>query len=209
MWCRVMRVVSGLRTRHHTHLTGKLIIQTDFIMGLRNRTLLTDERCFFITTTCYQHLPLLSDAGYFSILFDSFQFYNQKYKAQLLAYVFMNNHVHFILFFEGENYLIDYMRDFKKYTSLKIRECLQMKQAEELPAIEYEHKGQHYKVWEDRYDDVFLYTRTVCETKIQYIHTNPVRAGLVNEPEDYPYSSAAFYAGLRPRSALVHYRELF
>ena len=78
-------------------------------MGLRNRTLLTEERCFFITTTCYQHLPLLFDTQCFSILFDSFQFYNEKYRAKLLAYVLMTNHIHFIIFFEEENYLIDYM----------------------------------------------------------------------------------------------------
>ena len=178
-------------------------------MGLRNRTLLTEERCFFITTTCYQHLPLLCDAGCFHILFDSFQFYNAKYEARLLAYVFMHNHIHFIIFFEKDNHLINYMRDFKKYTSLKLRERMQAERVDEMQIIAYEHRTQHFKVWEDRYDDVFLYSRRVCETKIDYIHSNPVRAGLVSDPVDYQYSSAAFYEGSRPQSALMHYRDLF
>ncbi|QDK81206.1 hypothetical protein EXU85_22385 [Spirosoma sp. KCTC 42546] len=178
-------------------------------MGLRNRTLLTEERCFFITTTCYQHLPLLFDATCFTILFDSFRFYNEKYKAKLLAYVLMNNHIHFIIFFQAETRLIEYMRDFKKFTSLKLREYIQAQQAKQLPHIVFEHRSQRFKIWEDRYDDVYLYSRDVCETKIGYIHTNPVRAGLVTNPVDYPYSSAAFYEGKRGKSQLMHYRDVF
>jgi putative transposase len=178
-------------------------------VGLRNRTLLTEERCFFITTTCYQHLPLLFDTQCFSILFDSFQFYNEKYKAKLLAYVLMNNHIHFILFFEEANHLSNYMGDFKKYTSLKIREYMQILQSEQLQHIDYEHRSQPFKIWTDRYDDVYLYSRDHCETKITYIHNNPVKAGLVNDPVDYPFSSAAFYDGKREKSKLMHYRDLF
>lgn len=178
-------------------------------MGLRNRTLLTKERCFFITTTCHQHQPLLFDNHCFAILFDSFLFYNEKYKAKLLAYVLMNSHIHFILFFEEDTKLIEYMRDFKKYTSLKLREYIQAIQPAISEGIHYVHRSQHFKIWTDRYDDVYLYSRSVCETKIDYIHANPVKAGLVNSPVDYQFSSAAFYEGKREKSQLLHYRELF
>jgi putative transposase len=33
---------------------------------------------------------------------------------------------------------------------------------------------------------------------IEYINANPVRRGLVDRPEDWPWSSASWYAGLRP-----------
>ena len=169
-------------------------------MGLRNRSLLTEERCFFVTTTCHQHLSIPSDSICFSILFDSFLFYNEKYKAKLLAYVFLNNHIHFIIYFQEETRLIDYMRDFKKFTSLKLREHIVTAKPDQLWRIEHEKRTQHFKVWEDRYDDVYLYLRNICETKIDYIHSNP---------SDYPYSSAAFYEGKREKSQLMHYREVF
>jgi putative transposase len=178
-------------------------------MGLRDRTLLTDERCFFITTTCHQHLPLLADKTCFTILFDSFQFYNNKYKAKLLAYVFMNNHIHFIIIFQEETHLMAYMRDFKKFTSLKLREHIETIEPDQLWRIEYETRRQHFKIWTDRYDDVYLYSRDVCETKIEYIHNNPVRAGIVANAIDYPYSSVAFYEGKREKSQLTHYRDVF
>jgi putative transposase len=38
---------------------------------------------------------------------------------------------------------------------------------------------------------------TLCEM-IEYIHMNPVRRGLVDRPQDWKWSSAAWYAGIRP-----------
>jgi hypothetical protein len=40
-----------------------------------------------------------------------------------------------------------------------------------------------------------LWSNSVIKEKIDYIHQNPVEAGLVYKPEDYVYSSATDYAG--------------
>jgi hypothetical protein len=42
--------------------------------------------------------------------------------------------------------------------------------------------------------------RTVKEhhEKVEYIHLNPVRAGLVSHPQDWRWSSFSEYAGMRP-----------
>jgi len=102
------------------------------------------------------------------------------------------------------------MRDFKKYTSLKIRERIQNIKPELLEEIKYEHRDQHFKVWQDRFDDVVLYTKKVCEIKIEYIHNNPLKANLVDDPIKYKYSSALFYArGKDKKSQLLHYLDVF
>jgi len=54
-------------------------------------------------------------------------------------------------------------------------------------------KGQKFKIWEDRFDDLYLTRKETFWTKFNYIHNNPVKAGLVEKPEDYPYSSARNY----------------
>ena len=41
-----------------------------------------------------------------------------------------------------------------------------------------------------------LYSKKFIEQKMNYIHMNPVRAGIVSNPEDFIYSSARNYAGL-------------
>jgi hypothetical protein len=54
-------------------------------------------------------------------------------------------------------------------------------------------KNWEYQIWEDGYDDLGVYSAKVLRTKIDYIHNNPVRKGLVKRPEDYLYSSARNY----------------
>ncbi|MBV6478800.1 MAG: hypothetical protein HGGPFJEG_01557 [Ignavibacteria bacterium] len=45
----------------------------------------------------------------------------------------------------------------------------------------------------DRFDDVVIITDRVLRTKVNYVHYNPVKAGLVLNPEDWKYSSARNY----------------
>jgi len=56
--------------------------------------------------------------------------------------------------------------------------------------------GQTYQVWTHENHAVELYSPNVIAQQINYIHENPVRAGIVAKPEDYLYSSAGNYAGL-------------
>jgi REP element-mobilizing transposase RayT len=71
------------------------------------------------------------------------------------------------------------MRDFKKYTAQKsIGETAGMK-----------------KIWEDKYDRQAIWSDKVLLTKINYVHYNPVKSGLVETPEAWYFSSAADYAG--------------
>jgi len=44
-----------------------------------------------------------------------------------------------------------------------------------------------------RFDDEVIRNREMFLTKLRYIHNNPVKAGLVENPEDYKYSSARNY----------------
>jgi putative transposase len=37
----------------------------------------------------------------------------------------------------------------------------------------------------------------VTQQKLDYIHQNPIRAGIVNKAEEYIYFSAANYAGMK------------
>jgi putative transposase len=45
------------------------------------------------------------------------------------------------------------------------------------------------KLWQDRFDDLLLKTMKQFKVKLDYIHFNPVKSGLVDKPEDWPFSS--------------------
>ena len=102
-----------------------------------------------------------------------------------------------MLYIPENESLIDFMRDFKKYTSTQIRKQLEadkdLVQLERLRANAKKYHKQVFKLWEDRYDDFVLYEDHAIQQKFDYIHMNPVRAGLVENPEDWLYSSARNY----------------
>ncbi len=58
-------------------------------------------------------------------------------------------------------------------------------------------RNSTYQLWTHENHAVILTTPVFTQQKLNYIHLNPVRAGLVEKSEDYLYSSARNYAGLR------------
>ena len=56
---------------------------------------------------------------------------------------------------------------------------------------------QEYKVWEDGYLAKELVTLEFLDEKVRYTHNNPCQPHwlLADSPEEYPWSSARFYAG--------------
>ena len=92
----------------------------------------------------------------------------------------------------------DVMRDMKKFTSKEISSQLE-RDGESLSlyvfkkASEQEKGKRKYKVWQDEYHPKIIYADTVCRQKMQYMHDNPARKGLVEKSECWLYSSARNY----------------
>jgi REP element-mobilizing transposase RayT len=98
--------------------------------------------------------------------------------------------------------LSDVVRDLKKYTSKKIikicKESIESRRKWMLAAFEQyakkHSKKSKYQVWTHENHAEVLYTQKFTWQKLNYIHKNPVSAGIVEKPEDYLYSSARNYA---------------
>lgn len=128
------------------------------------------------------------------IVSSSLQFVSEKYKVKILGYVFMPNHIHLILFLDEPQHLSSFMRDFKKYSSTQIRKQLEKENRSDLVSkMLYEKDGHKFKVWKDRFDDFHIEQSKSLEIKLNYIHENPVRKGMVENASDYLYSSAGYY----------------
>ncbi|WP_424963420.1 REP-associated tyrosine transposase [Ekhidna sp.] len=179
-------------------------------MGLRNRNLFDDKHVFFITTTCNRWLPLIAIGNGYQIVFKSLNFCLQKYKSKMLGYVIMPNHLHMIIYFTEGKHRSNFMRDFKKYTSTMLRKEIEKYKPDLLSQLRKEETKAIFKVWQDRFDEVYLEDRGLLETKLDYIHHNPVQGKwrLVEDPVEYPYSSMAYYekneSGFIP---IDHYRD--
>ena len=60
----------------------------------------------------------------------------------------------------------------------------------------YDNRVNKYWFWQDKSHPIELTTNEMIEQRMNYIHQNPVRAGVVTVAEDYLYSSARNYARL-------------
>jgi putative transposase len=179
-------------------------------MGLRNKQYYHDKKIFFITSTCHKWLPLFIVGDAMEILSESLNFCANKYHADILGYVLMPNHIHLILHLAEGSKRGDLLRDFKKFTSTKIRQEIEKCQPEQLAALRYQQNGQVFKVWKDKFNELYLESRELLEVKLGYIHKNPLQShwNLTNRPEDYLYSSALFYAtGIQNKVFVRHYRD--
>ncbi len=63
-------------------------------------------------------------------------------------------------------------------------------------AARMHERNSKFQLWTHENHAEHIFTdKFVCQ-KVEYIHMNPVRAGVVRAPESYIYSSASNYAGL-------------
>jgi putative transposase len=128
------------------------------------------------------------------IVVNSLLFCLKKYDADLIAYVLMPNHIHLILFYNSKVDVSGFMRDLKKYTSVKIRQKLEYEERRGLlKELSYKKYGQKYRVWKNRFDAVVILNRDILITKMNYIHNNPLKAGIVDRIREWKYSSAEYY----------------
>lgn len=104
----------------------------------------------------------------------------------------------------GRKKLSDIMRDFKRYTSKQITNIIQeepesrrdwMLNYFSFNKLKSKPKSE-FKVWQDGYHPIVIYSQHILEQKLDYIHYNPVRANIVEAAEHYLYSSARNYADL-------------
>ena len=129
----------------------------------------------FVTFSCFHRLPLLEVPGVREMLEAVLEQTRARHQARVYAYVLMPEHVHLLVNEPPEIVLAQFLKAFKQIASRKLR-------------------GPHEKFWRDRYYDSNVYGEKARCEGIRYIHGNPVKRGLVEKPEDWPWSSFRHYA---------------
>jgi putative transposase len=168
------------------------------IMALRGRSQFPLEKCFFVTTTVVNHVHVFANEDYCWILIRNIQHYQQQYKFSVLGYVVMPSHFHWIVEVEPAcGTISDIMRDIKKFCAWEVFEAVKRDQRNDLIKIftgaARGYRKQSLKFWTDRFDDEVIRNEAMLRTKLEYIHNNPVKAGLVSSVGDYRFSSARNY----------------
>jgi len=155
----------------------------------------------FITATVIDWVDVFSRKIYKDLVIESLDFCIKNKGMILYGYVIMSNHIHLIIQ-SDKGKLSDLIRDFKKFTSKKTLETIENNEFESrkdwmLKRFEFACKShsrnEKYQFWQYGSHPEEIYTEKFLWSKLDYIHQNPVRAGIVEKPEHYIYSSASNY----------------
>ena len=171
--------------------------------------MITEHPQFFTATVLEWNKLLLQDK-YKDIIMQSLKFLVENNRIILYGFVIMPNHIHLIWQMKDNINPSDVQRDFLKYTSQQIKFDLQKNHPEILALFKVDLNDREYQIWKNRPLSIPLWSESVFEQKLDYIHDNPLQEKwkLAELPEDYYYSSAKFYLLNEDNFGFItHYKE--
>ncbi len=160
------------------------------------------ETSYFITCSVVDWIDLFTRLNHKQIIVEALD-YCQKNKAlDIYGWCLMPSHLHLICS-SDEHLISSIMRDFKTFTSKKLIKAIQEEPESRREwlleqfsnAASKVKKKQNFKVWQNGYHAKEIITNEFALQKLNYIHENPVKEGIIENAEDYVYSSARDYSG--------------
>ena len=157
-------------------------------------------KAHFITMTVVDWIDVFSRKIYRDIVVDSFNYCIKNKGMILYGFVIMSNHIHMIIQSKDEK-LTELIRDFKKFTAKTILDKILIENESRKEwmlerfkkATETHQRNKNYQFWQLNNHPVEVYSAEFLWSKLDYIHLNPIRAGIVEKASHYTYSSAQNY----------------
>ena len=196
-----------------------------------------ENTIYFVTFTCHKWLPLFQMTNTYECFYKWFDYLNNNH-CQLLGYVIMPNHFHgLIYFFNSKKNLNRIVGNGKRFLAYYIVDQLEEQAVHQSPLREtligqvaYDEvqsgievlsllekdvsanerlKNKKHQIFRPSFDAKECFNTEMVETKLDYIHHNPVsgRWNLVGDFIDYPFSSAAYYEFGKENRFVKHYQD--
>jgi REP element-mobilizing transposase RayT len=162
------------------------------------------DQLYFISFVVVNWIDLFIRDEYKHIMLDSWRHCQQHKGLEIYGWCMMTSHIHMIIGTHGDK-LENIMRDMKKHTSVALRKAIEQHPGESRKewmlwmmtrAGKENSQNTNFQLWQQDNHPIELFNNKVTHQKLDYIHYNPVVAGIVEKPEDYLYSSARDYCGL-------------
>ena len=152
-----------------------------------------DTPSYFFTSVAHDRLPIFQTDKLKQIICKALDEARRSAGFLIFAYVIMPDHYHI---------LTDCMREpsetLRYLNGISAKRILDHLKANALKSLEklkmWEKKrGYRYSVWEHHADTFLVTSESTFMQKVDYIHQNPVKAGLVEHPDNYLYSSSRIW----------------
>jgi REP element-mobilizing transposase RayT len=161
------------------------------------------EGIYFVSFAVVGWIDIFTRQAYRDIFLESLIFCRKEKGLNIHAWIIMSNHVHLIISSKAGFTLSDIMRDLKKYTAYKMLKEIKESAIESrkewmlflfAKAGKQNSNNTNYQFWwQDNHPIELDFHSNMFEQRLNYLHNNPVEAGIVDKAEDYLYSSARDY----------------
>ena len=175
------------------------------------------DKLYFISFATVHWIDIFVREEYMNIMIDSFKFCQEKKGLEIYGWCIMPSHIHMIIG-SSKNKMEDIVRDMKSHTSNKLRNAIKNNVQESrkewmiwIACPDYflrEWKEQERKMEiimtgpegfreQQHNQPIEIKDQEMFDKVLDYTHLNPVMAGFVSRPEDWKYSSAKDFCGVK------------
>lgn len=170
---------------------------------MHGHKIINQDGLHFLTFTVVGWVDVFTRKRYKDVIIEDLKYCIENKGLLVYAYVIMSNHLHLIVRAKDGYSLSDIIRDFKSHSSKTILKLIltspnESRQEWMLKLFKYYAKfnknNKTYQFWQRGNRPTELVSPKWINQKINYIHNNPVKAGVVEHSWEYLYSSASNYA---------------
>ena len=147
----------------------------------------------FVTFSCYRRRRLLDHPRARQIVIGMLAAELNNHGGTCCGFVVMPDHVHATVWFPEVQRLSSFMQVWKGRSSRQLKNFVRGQLPEYAKSLDLKQP-----FWQPKYYPFALYTEKKALEKLDYMHLNPVRAGLVEHACDWPSSSARYYEQGKP-----------
>ena len=147
----------------------------------------------FLTFSCYRRLPLLNSIRSRNKFLNTLAKVRERYKFLLLGYVVMPEHVHLLISEPPKSTPSIVLKALKQSVSRDLRKKKPRRNTAQLSLPFLKEAARLPRFWQPRFYDFNVWSAKKLKEKLEYMHHNPVKRGLVRRPAAWMWSSFRLY----------------
>jgi putative transposase len=156
-----------------------------------------ESHAHLLTFSCYQRYPIFDNENYRTWFSEGLDRTLEKQKYNLIAFVYMPEHLHFLVWPRQPEYNISALLfALKRPISFKIKKDMEQSKSPWLKKLIIRDRPNHttFRFWQEGSGfDRNLQSAQSCIAAAEYLHNNPVRRKLCASPDEYRWSSCKYY----------------
>jgi len=132
---------------------------------------------YFVTSVIENRRKIFTNNINIDVLLDSFNHYRKEQGFKIVAFCILPDHFHWLIIPPERTDISQIMKSVRGFSARKINR----------------ENSQCGRLWQHQFLDHVIRKDEDYKQHIHYIHNNPVKHELVEEPGDYPWSSYRNY----------------